>query len=116
MLQNAVTNKHHAKAMKLSPSLKYSLQCPKRLHMEKTQKQPTLAPFASSSLGQAVHQRIATSLKTKQAASTKDIKLPKRLLLQENEDAQQLITRAQDALNYFNNKCLPYIEQHKVSL
>ncbi len=115
LLPNAVTSKHHAKAMKLSPSLKYSLKCPKRLHLEKTQKQSILAPFASSTLGQVVHKRIATSLKTKQNTCTQNISLPKRLVLQENEDAQQLIRRAQDSLTYFNNKCLPYIEQHEVS-
>lgn len=110
-----VTSTHHANSMNLSPSLSYTLKCPKRYHLERTQRTKTLAPFASSSIGQIVHKRIATSLKTNTPANTQELALPKRLLLQENQDLNQLCQRAQDSLTYFNDKCLPYLKQHQIT-
>ena len=110
-----VTSRIHAGYMNLSPSLSFSLRCPKRYSLEYKQRQKTLAPFASSIIGKLVHKRIAQSLRTNQAASTKTLELPRRLLLQEHEDLYSLCKRAEDALRYFNESCLRYLKQHSVT-
>ncbi|MCA9839655.1 MAG: PD-(D/E)XK nuclease family protein [Trueperaceae bacterium] len=100
--------------MNLSPSLSYVLACPKRYHLEKVQKQKTPAPFASATLGNLVHKRIAYSLRTGNKASLDPFDLPRRLLLQEYEDLSDLCQRAEDSLSYFNDKVLSYLAQFKL--
>lgn len=114
LLHQQVTPTCQAKGMNLSPSLSYSLKCPKRFSQEQ-QRIPTIATFASSHLGREVHKRIAQSLKQNQVASTTTLNLPRRIILQENETLSELETRAQNALEFFNNKCLSYLKQNIVT-
>lgn len=100
--------------MNLSPSLKPVLACPKRFHLEKTERQRTLAPFASSQLGSLVHRRIAASLRGQTTASTEPFKLARRVFLQQTEDLSDLCHRAHTCLGFFNDKVLPYLAQHNV--
>ena len=113
---SGVTRRAHAVSMNISPSLTFVANCPRRYHLERNLKQKTLAPFASSVIGQLVHKRIARSLKTATQADMSELELPKRLLLHEDQDLSHLLQRAQDALTYFNNKCLPYLQNHQVIL
>lgn len=114
LLLSGVTSLFNTGAMNLSPSLSYVLACPKRFYLEKVQKQKTPAPFASATLGNLVHKRIAYSLRTGNKASLDPFDLPRRLILQEHEELSELCQRAEDSLGYFNNKALPFLAQFKL--
>ena len=108
------TSPYKTISMNLSPSLKHSLACPKRFHLEKIRRHRTLAPFASTHLGHEVHKRIANGLRSQTPASTAPLTLPRRIFLQDEEELGELYHRAHTCLSLFNNKVLPYIAQYKV--
>ena len=98
----------------LSPSLNAVLRCPRRFHLEKLRRARTLAPFASSALGQEVHRRIAQSLREGAPADEGALTPPRRVLLQAGETLDSLIWRAQCALTLYNVKCRAWLQAHPV--
>ena len=115
-----VTSLFYLGVMKhVSPNLSYSLEsvlrCPRRFHLERVRRERVLAPFASSVLGRAVHQRIAASLRRDEPADERTFRLPKRLLLQRGETLGDLTWRAQNALAFFNAKCRAWLGEQRVS-
>ncbi len=106
-----VTTPLYREAMKpsFSYSLSHTLRCPRRFHSEKLQKEPVLAPFASSTLGREVHVRVAASLHRGTPADERSFRLPKRVLLQAGENLDDLVWRAHCALSFYNAKCRAWL-------
>lgn len=92
-----------------SYSLSQTLRCPRRFGLEKLQKEPVLAPFASSVLGGEVHARIAAGLRNREPADERPFRLPKRVLLHAGESLDDLIWRAHTALTFYNAKCYAWL-------
>ena len=88
-----------------SASLEPILLCPRRYHLEKVRREPQLAPFAASELGKLVHRRIAASLRFGEPADEGSFHLPRRVLLRQGEDLEELVWRAHSALAFYNVKC-----------
>jgi PD-(D/E)XK nuclease superfamily len=93
----------------LYPTLEQTLSCPKRYTLEKVQRKDVPAPFMTSELGKQVHSRIAHSLRTGKAANQQEFCLPRRLLLNQGESADTLMTRAYDCLHNFNEHYQPWL-------
>ena len=98
----------------LSPTLAPTLRCPRRYTLEKVRRERILAPFAASVLGRRVHERIAHSLQSGQAADTSSFRLPRRLLLREEDDLDALLWRAQESVAFFNARCRPWLGSHGI--
>ena len=98
----------------LSPTLAPTLRCPRRYTLEKVRLEPTLAPLAASVLGRSVHERIARSLQSGQAAETSSFRLPRRVLLREEDDLDALLWRAQQSVTFFNARCRPWLKPHGI--
>jgi hypothetical protein len=101
-------------AISLYPTLEQTLSCPKRFTLEKVQRKETLAPFMTSELGRQVHGRIAHSLRSKTPANESEFCLPRRLLLNQGESTETLMTRAYACLEHFNNYCRPWLAEFEV--
>ena len=100
--------------MTLSPTLEPTLRCPRRYTLEKVSREPVAAPFAASVLGRVVHERIASSLRRKKLADTSAFRLPKRVLLREEDDLESLLWRAAQSLKFFNERCRPWLNGHDI--
>lgn len=98
----------------LSPTLAPTLRCPRRYTLEKVRREPVLAPFAASALGRTVHERIARSLRSGRAADVSAFRLPKRLLLREEDDLDSLLWRAQQSVVFYNERCCSWLSAHDI--
>lgn len=96
-------------------SLEPVLACPRRFYLEKVRRERHLAPFAASVLGKAVHRRISDSLRSGEPAVEGPFPLPRRILLQAEEELEDLVWRAHSALAYFNVKCRAWLQDKPVS-
>jgi hypothetical protein len=95
-----------------SPNLHTILSCPKRFYLERVLRRNIPAPFASSVMGQEVHKRIAKSLRTSSPVSTAPLPLPRRVILGQDQDLEELMDRAQQALYRFN-ACREWLGQYE---
>jgi CRISPR/Cas system-associated exonuclease Cas4 (RecB family) len=98
----------------LYPTLRTELTCPSRYTRSKVRREPIPAPFASSIYGKVAHQRIAQSLCLGKPPDHVPIALPARVMLNDGEDLEALSDRAMDSLHYWEQKCLPWLEQLEV--
>jgi PD-(D/E)XK nuclease superfamily len=96
-------------AIYLYPTLEQTLSCPKRYTQEKVERKAVLAPFMTSEIGRQVHGRIAHSLRSGKLANESEFCLPRRLILNQGESADTLMTRAYACLNNFNQHCRPWL-------
>lgn len=101
-------------AIYLYPTLEQTLSCPKRFTLEKVERKETVAPFMTSELGRQVHGRIAHSLRSNTPANEREFCLPRRLLLNQGECADTLMTRAYACLEHFNTHCRPWLADAEV--
>ena len=98
----------------LSPTLASTLTCPRRTTLERVERARTVAPLAASALGRAVHARIARSIRDGREADTSAFRLPKRVLLREEDDLEGLLWRARQSLSFFNVRCRPWLGAHDI--
>jgi hypothetical protein len=101
-------------AIYLYPTLEQTLSCPKRYTLEKGERKEIVAPFMTSELGRQVHGRIAHSLRSNTPANQREFCLPRRLLLNQGESAETLMTRAYACLEHFNTYCRPWLAEAEV--
>jgi PD-(D/E)XK nuclease superfamily len=101
-------------AISLYPTLEQTLSCPKRFTLEKVEQKKVSAPFMTSELGRQVHGRIAHSLRSNTPANNREFCLPRRLLLNQGESADTLMTKAYACLEHFNEHCRPWLEKFEV--
>lgn len=108
----------------LYPTLEADLSCPSRYVRAKLHKELILAPFASTVLGREVHERIASSLRpgseeSKREYSAQDrllpllhkaFQLPRRVILSEGEDLDNLLGRAKECLLRFEADYCPRLQ------
>jgi PD-(D/E)XK nuclease superfamily len=101
-------------AIYLYPTIEQTLSCPKRYTLEKVERRDVIAPFMTSELGRQVHGRIAHSLRSNTPVNEREFCLPRRLLLNQGESADTLMTRAYACLEHFNTHCRPWLAEVKV--
>jgi PD-(D/E)XK nuclease superfamily len=101
-------------AISLYPTLEQALSCPKRYTLEKVERKEIKASFMTSELGRQVHGRIAHSLRSNSPANERAFCLPRRLLLNQGESDDTLMTRAYACLEHFNNYCRPWLAEVEV--
>lgn len=83
------------------------LACPYRYVRTHLQEEYILAPFAASWVGQKVHERIARSLRYSLPVDERPFWLPPKLVLQEGENLQELVRRAELGLQRFEREIRP---------
>ncbi|MDR5702616.1 MAG: PD-(D/E)XK nuclease family protein [Armatimonadota bacterium] len=92
------------------------LACPYRYVRTHLQEEYILAPFAASWFGQKVHERISRSLRYGLPIDERPFWLPPKLVLQEGEDLQELIRRANAGLQRFEREIRPSLLGKSLSI
>ncbi len=88
-------------ALTLFPTLEADLACPSRYVRTHVFREEVPGPFASTALGKEVHARIAQSLRQGAPVDLRPFRLPRRLVLSQEESLDGLLERARASLERF---------------